>query len=206
MGHNRTEQGATPNRRMRGAESADPVRLPDESLVRACGVAVTAQVEQGSDPTQIDHVWIEIRCGSAGLLLGAVNTWSRRNATAGFDPRVRVGLVRESWEDLPPAGLFLSPGLDYAEIESRRNVFYETFEKKDLEQILIDKTEASIAVEMWGQFYARKRPGIHQIHSRRLSCAVAEDLIGHDGALRFYFETIEGRICETLMLKFCGQP
>jgi hypothetical protein len=182
------------------------VRLPDESLARACGIPVTVEVEQDPDPERIDHVWIEIDCGSAGLLLGAVNTWSRRNAMAGFDPRVRLGLLRDPWEKLPAIGLFPSSGLDYAEKESRANIYYEVFEQRPLEQLLIEKAKASVVIEMWGQFYSRKRPGIHQIHSRRASSAVSEDLIGHDGALKFYFENLNTRTSETLLLKFCGQP
>ncbi len=206
MAHYGTDRASNRHSKKRGASGSESVLLPDESLARACGVPVAVQVEQGSDPTRIDHVWIEIDCGSAGLLLAAVNTWSRRNAMGGFDPRVRIGLLREPWKRLPAVGLFPSSGLNYAEIESRRNVFYETFEKRQLEQLLIEKANASVVVEMWGQYYARKRPGIHQIHSRRASRGVTEDLIGHDGALKFYFETKDGKTSETLLLKFCGQP
>ncbi len=206
MAHHGTDQVSNRPSKQRGVYKSESDLLDDESLARACGVPITVQVEQGNDPTRIDHVWIEIDCGSAGVLIGAVNTWSRRNEMAGFDPRVRVGLLRESWEELPAVGLFPSSGLDYAEIESRRNVFYETFEKRQLEQTLIEKTEASAAIEMWGQYYTRRRPGIHQIHSRRASRGVTEDLIGQDGALKFYFKNVDRKTSETLLLKFCGQP
>ena len=58
--------------------------------------------------------------------------------------------------------------------------------------------------QAWGDLYIREHPGIHQVHSRRASCAVPRDIVGRDGALRFYF----GRdtVCETLLFKFCGQP
>ncbi len=206
MAHHEIDHALNPHSKKCEDSKLESIPLEDESLARACGVPVAVQIEQGTDPTKIDHVWIEIDCGSAGVLIGAVNTWSRRNEMAGFDPRVRVGLLRESWEELPAVGLFPSSGLDYAEIESRRNVFYETFEKRQLEQILIEKTEASVAIEMWGQYYTRRRPGIHQIHSRRASRGVTEELVGQDGALKFYFEAADGKASETLLLKFCGQP
>ena len=206
MAHHERDQASRRHSKKQGGHNPRSVLLPDESLARACGVPVTVQVEQGSDPSRIDHVWIEIDCGPAGLLIGAVNTWSRRNEMSGFDPRVRLGMLREPWEKLPFFGLFPSCGLDYGKIESQRNVFYETFEKRQLEQLLIEKTEASVAIEIWGQYYTRRRPGIHQIHSRRASCAVTEDLTGQDGALKFYFETVETNSSETLLLKFCGQP
>jgi hypothetical protein len=37
----------------------------------------------------------------------------------------------------------------------------------------------------------------------RASCSVARDLIGRDGAIRFYFP--EGT-AEMLLFKYCGQP
>jgi hypothetical protein len=37
----------------------------------------------------------------------------------------------------------------------------------------------------------------------RASCSVARDLIGRDGAIRFYFG--DGK-AETLLFKYCGQP
>jgi hypothetical protein len=44
---------------------------------------------------------------------------------------------------------------------------------------------------------------LHQIHSRRASSAVPEDLRGRDGAVRFYFD--EDQRSELALLKFSGQ-
>jgi hypothetical protein len=58
-------------------------------------------------------------------------------------------------------------------------------------------------IEAWGVPYHRAQPGLHQIHSRRASNAVAEDLRGRDGAVRFYFD--EDQRVELALLKFAGQ-
>lgn len=134
----------------------------------------------------------------------SVNTFSRRSELAGFDPRIRVGVVRREWDTLPDVGVFPAHGLNYAAIESETNVFYETPERRELEQILVEKAQASVRIQVWGELYARKKMGLHQIHSRRASCAVPEDLIGHDGALKFFYE--RDHVAEMLLFKFCGQP
>jgi hypothetical protein len=149
-------------------------------------------------------VWIDLDCGRVGRVRGSVNTFSRRNDLAGFDPRIRVGILRSTWETLPDVGVFPSPGLDYAIIESEANVFYETPGKAALERMLVDRARMAVRVEIWGQLYARRKMGLHQIHSRRASCAVPEDLVGHDGALKFYFT--RDRVAELVLFKFCGQP
>ncbi|MFM8808578.1 MAG: hypothetical protein ACKOJB_06710, partial [Chthoniobacterales bacterium] len=58
-------------------------------------------------------------------------------------------------------------------------------------------------IEAWGVPYHRAEPGLHQVHSRRASAAVAEDLRGRDGAVRFYFD--EGQRTELTLIKFTGQ-
>jgi hypothetical protein len=64
------------------------------------------------------------------------------------------------------------------------------------------KTQAGL-IEAWGAPYHRAQPGLHQIHSRRASSAVPEDLRGRDGAVRFYFD--EDQRSELALLKFSGQ-
>ncbi len=88
-------------------------------------------------------------------------------------------------------------------IESATNVFYETLDRREVELLLIEKASAAAHVEAWGQYHAGPRAGLHQIHSRRASCAVPEDLLGQDGAVKFCFE--RDGAAEMLLLKFCGQ-
>lgn len=175
------------------------------SFVHAVGGDLQAQVEDHPNPDHIDHVWITMNTGGAARVLVSINTLSRRNRDAGFDPRVRAGLVRGTWTVLPPRGITPGPGLDYGRIEAETNVFFEHYERLTLEALLTESARRAVLLEAWGVPYRNKnRRGIHQIHSRRASCAVSEDIQGRDGALRFYFA--EDRSSLFVMLKFCGQP
>jgi hypothetical protein len=174
----------------------------DEFVVVA-GELVDYAAETGSDPVNIDHFWITIRTGDPGLLRIAINTFSRDNAAAGFDPRIRVGIVASTWSALPAAGVFKCHGLDYAEIESKGVVTFAEYERPALEQLLAEKIRRAIFIEAWGELYARDHLGIHQVHSQRASCSMRKDYQGRDGAIRFYFG--EDSTAEMLLFKYCGQ-
>lgn len=175
------------------------------TLAHAVGGNLHARAEHHHDPAHIDHVWIHMQAGDAGLVQVSVNTSSRRNLLAGFDPRVRVGVIPGTWEELPPRGFEPFPRFDYAEQERDTNVYFEHFERQALEELLITTTEKACLLEAWGAPYQHpQNPGLHQIHSRRASCAVAEDIRFHDGALRFYFS--EKKKSMLFLFKFCGQP
>jgi len=179
--------------------------LPPATFVHAVGGDLQAQVEEHPNPDHIDHVWISMDAGQGPRVLVSVNTLSRRNRDAGFDARVRVGLVRGSWTHLPPRGFTAFPGLDYGRIEAETNVYFEHYERPTLETLLMESTRRAALLEVWGVPYRNKnKRGIHQIHSRRASCAVNEDLRGSDGALCFYFAQEQTSLL--VMLKFCGQP
>lgn len=175
-------------------------------FVHAVGGDLHVRVEQHRDPAAVDHVWMTMDAGSAGRVFVSVNTVSKRNRDAGFDPRVRVGMVREGrWKDLPDRGAEACEGFDYAEVEGRANVYFEHYERVRLEGLLLATTHRAAALEVWGTPYHRRyRAGIHQIHSRRPSCAVPDDLANRDGALRFYFGS--DRTSALFLFKFCGQP
>lgn len=142
----------------------------------------------------------------AELLRIALSTRSRQNAAAGFDPRVRIGVVSSVWNELPQPGIVGSKGLDYQEIEAGAGypVTFIEYERPAAEALLVDKSRRATFIEAWGELYLRNQLGIHQIHSRRASCSVPQDYIGRDGAIRFYFE--KGTAAELLLFKFCGQP
>ena len=176
--------------------------LPDAPLVRVVGRILGAEVEQRESPEEVDHIWIRIDAGDE--LVVSVNTSSKKNRVAGFDPRIRLGICHELWTDLPVAGAEICPGNDYAEIESRKNVFYEHHERAELQEFLMERCARAFLLEAWGAPYRRHVQGVHQIHSRRASCAVPDDIVGRDGALKFYFES--GQETEHLLFKFCGQP
>ena len=152
----------------------------------------------------MDHVWLTLDIGHGLEIRASLNTLSRRNRDAGFEPRIRVGMLRSTWDKLPESGVFDADPLDYSILEQQANIFYEYRDQKQMEVLLPEKTKRSILVEIWGDIYAHNHIGIHQIHSRRASCAVSGDMAGRDGALKFYYA--EENACELLLFKFCGQP
>ncbi len=172
-------------------------------FVLAAGELVAYAAEDGSDPKNIDHFWITIRPGDNELLRIAINTHSRINAAAGFDPRMRVGTVTSKWSKLPATGVFKCDGLDYADIETENSVTYVEYERPALERLLVAKSRRTVFIEAWGELYARDHLGLHQIHSRRASCSVSKDYRGRDGAIRFYFG--DDSTSEMLLFKYCGQ-
>ncbi len=177
--------------------------VPD--LVHAVGGDLRARMEEHPNPEYIDHVWITMEAGGPERMTVAVNTLSRRNRLAGFDPRLRVGILRGTWQHLPGRGVSRCKGFDYAEIESQANVFFEHYESVALEELLLDTTSRAMLLEVWGApYHQRRRHGIHQIHSRRASCAVSEDIRNLDGALQFYFPVEQ--TTALFLFKFCGQP
>ena len=153
-------------------------------------------------PANIDHFWITIGTGSGEPIRVALSTHSRQNAAAGFDPRMRVGIVTSTWKELPAAGLLKSTGLDYRALENASPVVYVEYERPALELLLTEKTSRAILIEAWGELYVRTHLGIHQVHSMRTSSAVPRDFLGRDGAIRFYFADARA---ELFLFKYNGQ-
>ena len=179
------------------------IRTSPAKFVHLVGVPYTVQVEQASDPTRLDHVWLTMEVPPFGRLRISINTLSRLNRDAGFDSRVRVGIVRSTYKEKPNTGLEEFPGLDYAKIESSERVSYEVYEHEALTELLVTKAKAATRVEVWGELYARDHIGLHQIHSRRASSAVPLDLRNRDGALKLYYP--EENLAELFLFKFVGQ-
>ena len=170
-------------------------------FVRVAGLQVSYIIEQHWDPERVDHVWIDLRAGAFGVLRIALNTWSKKNRDAGFDERVFVGLAPSAWEELPEHGVFESGPRSYTEVTPP--VEFVPLAVRPLEELMIEKTKRSICLEAWGELFVKPIPGIHEVHCRRASCGVSRDIVGRDGAVRFYFE--EEKRTELMLLKFCGQ-
>lgn len=180
------------------------IRSSPPKFVHVTGVPYAAEREQTVDPTRIDHVWITLEAPPFGRLIAAVNTLSRWNRDAGLDGRVRVGVIRSSWTEKPVPGLEEVDGLSYGKLESKHHVTYEHRERDELSGYLIARTKAAVRIEVWGELYARQHIGIHQIHSRRASCAVPQDITNRDGALKLYYA--QENAAEMFLFKFDGQP
>jgi hypothetical protein len=180
------------------------IRTTPAKFVHVRGVPYTVAVEESNDPLKIDHVWLTLEVPPFGRLRAAVNTISRLNRDAGFDPKVRVGIVRSTYTEKPATGLEECAGQDYTKIEATQKVIYEPVEREALTELLVAKMKTAIRVEVWGELYARDHLGLHQIHSRRASCAVPQDHKNRDGALKLYYPT--DNLAELMLFKFCGQP
>lgn len=176
-------------------------------LVHLVGDHLKGRVETRADRLsrnrELDHVWISMDPGLSVRVMVSVNTFSIRNAAAGFDPRVRLGLMRGTWDRLPERGINECHRFSYEEIPGIGAVDFLPMERVFLESMILDRVHQAILLEAWGTPYHREISGIHQIHSRRGSCAVPESIEGRDGALTFYFR--EEQRMETLLFKFCGQ-
>jgi len=172
-------------------------------LVHRAGIPIAFAAEIDRVPANIDHFWIKIGIGVDEPIRVALSTHSRQNAAAGFDARMRVGVIASTWNELPAAGLTKSSGLDYHLLEAASPVAYVEYERPRLEVLLTDKTKRALFIEAWGELYIRVHVGIHQVHSMRASCSVPRDLVGRDGAIRFYFRD---KTAEMLLFKYCGQP
>ena len=185
-------------------------RLPPHLLelqgryVGVAGEIASVLIETEEDARKIDHVWIQVRAGEFGRVQISLSTASRQSRAAGFDPRVRVGVLQSTWRELPVAGVRVTAPLDYGLLETAQPIEYVPLERLAVEQLLIDKARRAVCAEAWGEFYVRAHIGVHQIHSRRRSFAVTRDIIGQDGAVRFYFR--DPNTTEMLLFKFDGQP
>jgi hypothetical protein len=91
-------------------------------------IAFAAEIDKVA--SNIDHFWITIRISETGSLRIALSTHSRLSAAAGFDPRMRVGMIASEWGELPAAGLLMCAGLDYQEIEAATPVTYIEYERR----------------------------------------------------------------------------
>lgn len=180
------------------------IRTTPPKFVHVRGVPYTVAVEESDDPLKIDHVWLTLEVPPFGRLRASINTLSRLNRDAGFDPHIRVGIIRSTYTEKPTTGLEECAGLDYATHEKKHNVIYETYEPAALTELLVTKMKIAIRAEIWGELYARDHLGIHQIHCRRASCAVAQDIKNRDGALKLYYP--QDNLAEAFLFKFCGQP
>lgn len=179
------------------------IRTSPPKFVHLVGVPYAVQVEQAEDPARLDHVWLTLEVPPFGRLRAAINTLSKLNRDAGHDSRVRVGIVRSTYTEKPNTGLEEFPGFDYAKIEAREKVEYEFYEHEPLSELLVARAKTAVRAEVWGELYAREHIGLHQIHSRRASCAVKLDFKNRDGALKLYYP--EGNAAELFLFKFCGQ-
>jgi hypothetical protein len=179
------------------------VRAANNSLyVHLVGIPYHIQVEPHPDETMVDHVWYDVQIPPCGILRLSINTSSRLNGRAGFDPRVRLGIIPSIYEVRPEPMMVVEPPHDYRDFEAEHDVDYVIYDHDPIEALLVAKGNRAVRVEAWGELYIRNHLGVHQLHSRRASSAVATDLFGRDGAVKLYYPDMTA---EMLLFKFSGQ-
>ena len=178
------------------------IRTRPAKFVHVSGVPYTVSHETTENPEDADHIHLTLEVPPFGRLRAAINTFSRFNRDVGADPRVRMAILPAPYEKKPEPGLEELPGQDYAQLEAILPITYDAYDREPLGALLMEKMKRAVRAEVWGELYAREHLGVHQIHSRRASCAVTGDLRGKDGALKLYYP--DG-LSELLLFKFCGQ-
>ena len=179
------------------------IRTSPPKFVHVRGVPYTVAVEESEDPLKIDHVYLNVEVPPFGRLRVAINTLSRFSRDAGFDPRIRVGIIKSTYTEKPMPSLEECNGLDYAKQDEKHGVKYQVYEQAELQEMLVTKMKAAIRAEIWGELYARDHLGIHQVHCRRASKAVPVDVPNRDGALKLFYP--QDNAAEAFLFKFDGQ-
>ncbi len=178
------------------AEPADPAKsaAPAESTDSA-EPAKTAEPEQ---------IWLTLETPPLGRIRVAINTLSKLSRDAGQEHRIRMAVETSAWTEKPQTGLIEAEGQSYAVLEAASKVKYELQSPAELAASLAAKAKTAVRAEVWGELYAKDHLGVRQVHSRRASKAVREDVAGRDGALKLYYS--EGNQAELFLFKFEGQP
>jgi hypothetical protein len=182
----------------------EKIRTSPPKFVHVTGVPYFVEREPETDDAKVDHVWITLEVPPFGRVRIVINTVSLLSRDAGGDPRMRVAILSSAWIEKPAPTLVEEPGQDYAKIEKTTKVGYADIERDALAELLMERAKKAVRAEVWGDLYARDHLGVHQVHSRRASSAVATDIKNRDGALKLYYA--EDNLAELFLFKFSGQP
>jgi hypothetical protein len=180
------------------------IRTSPPKFVHVTGVPYVVEIPPAAEPTDADHVWLTLEVPSLGRIRTVINTVSKLNRNAGEDSRVRVAIQDSTWSEKPQTGLLESDGQNYAVVEASSELKNKEYEQTELAELLAARAKTAVRAEVWGDLYARDHLGVRQIHSRRASKAVTEDVIGRDGALKLYYS--DENKAELFLFKFYGQP
>lgn len=179
------------------------VRESNNSLyVHLVGIPYHVQIEPHPNALMVDHVWYDVEVPPCGRIRLTINTLSRLNQRAGFDPRMRLCILKSQYETRPEPLLEVAPPHDFREFDAGGETEYVVYDHDPLEDLLVAKGKRALRVEAWGELYIRNHLGVHQLHSRRASSAMPTDIIGRDGAIKLYYPD---KTAEMLLFKFSGQ-
>jgi hypothetical protein len=178
------------------------IRTSPPKFVHVTGVPYSAELEPDNGHPS-SRLWLTLEAPPYGRLRATINTASLLNHEAGFDGRVRVAVQDTPWDQKPETGLKEVEALSYAALEAVEPVPFAEQDAGDFGATLLAKAKQAVRAEVWGDLYATDHLGIRQIHSRRASSAVKDDVVGRDGALRLYYPDNRS---ELFLFKFHGQP
>jgi len=181
----------------------EKIRNSPPRFVHVTGVPYAVEREVNEDPQKVDHIWLTLEAPPYGRLRASLNTVSLRAVDEGLDGQVRVGIVKSTWTEKPPPSLVEDPGQDYAKIDAAFKVTYQAMDRDALAQMLLERAKRAVRAEVWGELHAKEYLGIRQIHGRRASNSVKEDLRNRDGALKLYYS--EENAAELFLFKYAGQ-
>jgi hypothetical protein len=172
-------------------------------FVHVTGVPYSMELKPPAEGGTSDQVWITMEAPPYGRVRAVINTVSRLNELAGVKPDVRLGLQTVPWEEKPETGLTEASTMSYGAVEATLPMEYTDCDPASLGTMLLERARSAVRMEVWGDLYASDHLGVRQIHSRRASATVKEDLSGRDGALRLYYPDNRSEI---FLFKFHGQP
>lgn len=181
------------------------IRRSHGQIYHVVGRPVHWELERAPCAEKVDHVWITLDVQDHGLVRASLSTESSRNKDAGFDPRVRIGMVPRTVDELPREAIRQHAGLDYAAIESAQPAEFPHYDKRAAESLMLERAARAELIEVWGHPYVNRHLGVHNIHSMRGSCAMPEDGDGGDGGILFHYGAPQDS-SELVLIKFCGQP
>jgi hypothetical protein len=181
----------------------EKIRTSAPKFVHVTGVPYSVEQRPVEDPATADVIWLTIEAPPFGRLRVSINTASRLNQEGGFEPNIRVGIVKSTWTEKPPPGLAEDPGQDYGKIEAAFKVSYTSIDRDTLLNLLTERTKKAVRAEIWGELYASETLGIRQIHCRRASNGSSTDVRNRDGALKLYYT--DENAAELFLFKFEGQ-
>lgn len=172
-------------------------------FVHVTGVPYSAELKPAEEGGASDQVWITMEAPPYGRVRAVINTVSRLNELAGLKSEVRLGLQTVPWEEKPETGLTEASTMSYSAVEATLPMEYQDYDSSALGEMLMARARSAVRMEVWGDLYASDHLGVRQIHSRRASPTVKEDIAGRDGALRLYYPDNRSEI---FLFKFHGQP
>jgi len=182
----------------------EKIRTSPPKFVHVIGVPYAVEREAAGESGGGDRVWITVEAPPFGRLRVSVNTTSLLSRGAAADPRIRVGIVTSRWDEKPAPGLSEDRGQNYAKLEAAFKATCVEMEQEDLATLLTERLKRAVRTEVWGDLYAQEHLGVRQLHCRRASAALRDDLQNRDGALKLYYP--EENSAELFLFKFAGQP